>query len=350
MDTATLELGTLDYVIFFGALIGAMAVGMWAGRKEDTSEDYFLAGKGLRWFGVAGSIFGSNVSANHMVGMMGVGFSIGFAQSHFEIGAIFGLLLLCFGFLPVYRKLNLYTLSEYLGKRYDDRSRISYALIMIIIMAGVQMIPALYIGSRTICELMGGDAIVSEAGSPEVAETSLTAAVEGTVGAQLKAKPSMKLVSMPHYTTFVIALGLIAGSYTILGGLKAVVYTDIIQSVLMLIVGIGIAILVFSQFSWGEMVAANDTAVAGGAVARLTEVVIRQVSHDAVPRRCLHLRRRRARRACRGTWREACRRGPTGTRTRAPPASSRRGCPRAPASGAGTTTAAGRASSAPRAS
>ncbi|MEC9096017.1 MAG: sodium/solute symporter, partial [Planctomycetota bacterium] len=270
MDTATLELGTLDYVIFFGALIGAMAVGMWAGRKEDTSEDYFLAGKGLRWFGVAGSIFGSNVSANHMVGMMGVGFSIGFAQSHFEIGAILGLLLLCFGFLPVYRKLNLYTLSEYLGKRYDDRSRISYALIMIIIMAGVQMIPALYIGSRTICELMGGDAIVSEAGSPEVAETALPAALEGTVGAQLKAKPSMKLVSMPHYTTFVIALGLIAGSYTILGGLKAVVYTDIIQSVLMLIVGIGIAILVFSQFSWGEMVDANDTAVAGGAVDRMS--------------------------------------------------------------------------------
>lgn len=270
MDTATLELGTLDYVIFFGALIGAMAVGMWAGRKEDTSEDYFLAGKGLRWFGVAGSIFGSNVSANHMVGMMGVGFSIGFAQSHFEIGAILGLLLLCFGFLPVYRKLNLYTLSEYLGKRYDDRSRISYAVIMIIIMAGVQMIPALYIGSRTICELMGGDAIVSEAGSLEVTETTLPADAEGTVGAQLKAKPSMKLVSMPHYTTFVIALGLIAGSYTILGGLKAVVYTDIIQSVLMLIVGIGIAILVFSQFGWGEMVDANDTAVASGAADRMS--------------------------------------------------------------------------------
>ena len=134
MDANSLTLGTLDYVIFFGTLIAAMAVGMWAGRKEDTSEDYFLAGKGLRWFGVAGSIFGSNVSANHMVGMMGVGFSIGFAQSHFEIGAIGGLLFLCFGFLPVYRKLNLYTLSEYLGKRYDDRSRVCYALIMIIIM------------------------------------------------------------------------------------------------------------------------------------------------------------------------------------------------------------------------
>ena len=258
-----------------------MAVGMWAGRKEDTSEDYFLAGKGLRWFGVAGSIFGSNVSANHMVGMMGVGFSIGFAQSHFEIGAIGGLLFLCFGFLPVYRKLNLYTLSEYLGKRYDDRSRVCYALIMIIIMAGVQMIPALYIGSRTICELMGGEALVSNTVSDEVAVVAAPVPAEETIGAQLKAKPEMNLVSMPHYTTFVIALGLIAGSYTILGGLKAVVYTDIIQSVLMLIVGIGLAILVFSQFSWGEMVTANEQAVSEGGLDRMS--IYLPMNHPQLP-------------------------------------------------------------------
>ena len=281
MGTETLTLGTLDYVIFFGTLIAAMAVGMWAGRKEDTSEDYFLAGKGLRWFGVAGSIFGSNVSANHMVGMMGVGFSIGFAQSHFEIGAIGGLLFLCFGFLPVYRKLNLYTLSEYLGKRYDDRSRVCYALIMIIIMAGVQMIPALYIGSRTICELMGGEAIVSNSASTELAVAAPPVPAEETIGAQLKAKPEMNLVSMPHYTTFVIALGLIAGSYTILGGLKAVVYTDIIQSVLMLIVGIGLAILVFSQFSWGEMVAANEQAVSEGGLDRMS--IYLPMNHPQLP-------------------------------------------------------------------
>lgn len=281
MGTESLTLGTLDYVIFFGTLIAAMAVGMWAGRKEDTSEDYFLAGKGLRWFGVAGSIFGSNVSANHMVGMMGVGFSIGFAQSHFEIGAIGGLLFLCFGFLPVYRKLNLYTLSEYLGKRYDDRSRVCYALIMIIIMAGVQMIPALYIGSRTICELMGGEALVSNTVSDEVAVVAAPVPAEETIGAQLKAKPEMNLVSMPHYTTFVIALGLIAGSYTILGGLKAVVYTDIIQSVLMLIVGIGLAILVFSQFSWGEMVTANEQAVSEGGLDRMS--IYLPMNHPQLP-------------------------------------------------------------------
>ena len=89
--TNSLDLSTLDYIIFFATLIGAMLVGFIVGRKEDSSEDYFLAGRSIRWFGVAGSIFGSNVSANHMIGMLGVGFSIGFAQSHFELGAIAGL-------------------------------------------------------------------------------------------------------------------------------------------------------------------------------------------------------------------------------------------------------------------
>ena len=253
---SALQLTTSDYVIFFATIIGAMMVGLIAGRKEETSEDYFLAGKKLRWFAVAGSIFGSNVSANHMVGMMGVGFSIGFAQSHFEIGAIAGLLFLCYGFLPVYRKLNLYTLSEYLGKRYDDRSRVSYAIIMIIIMAFVQMVPALYIGSRTICELLGGNAIILEDSSTatELAATANTISnPPGAISNQLQVQAPQSEVSMPHYTWFVIALGVIAGSYTIVGGLKAVVYTDIIQSILMLIAGIGLAVLVFSQLGWNEM-------------------------------------------------------------------------------------------------
>ena len=254
--TDTLQLSTFDFIIFFAAVVGAMLVGFFAGRKDDTSADYFLAGKRLRWFAVAGSIFGSNVSANHMVGMMGVGFSIGFAQSHFEIGAIAGLLFMCYGFLPVYRKLNLYTLSEYLGKRYDDRSRVCYAIIMVVIMAFVQMVPALYIGSRTICELLGGDATVTKttvvaAEVPEAASNNDLSVQR--VSSNFKDQGPQTSVSMTYYTWFVIALGAIAASYTILGGLKAVVYTDIIQSVLMLIAGIGLAMLVFSQLGWGEM-------------------------------------------------------------------------------------------------
>ena len=85
---------TLDLLIFSGTLLIVMVVGLWAGRKEETTQDFYLAGKTTRWWGVAGSIFGSNISANHMVGMMGVGFTLGFVESQFEISAIAGLLLL----------------------------------------------------------------------------------------------------------------------------------------------------------------------------------------------------------------------------------------------------------------
>ena len=235
----------LDLAIFFGALIFAMAVGLIAGRKENTAEEFFLAGRNIPWYGVAGSIFGSNVSANHMVGMMGVGFTIGFAMSHFELGAIFGLLMLCYGFLPVYRKLNVFTLSEYLGRRYDDRSRIAYAIIMVIIMAIVQMVPGLYIGARSMCLMFGGDAV------EEVTEQSTDDAAKTVTRHD---------VNLKYYVVFVIALAVISASYTILGGLQAVVWTDVIQSVLLLASGIVIAILTFQEIGgWGAMMARDAT-------------------------------------------------------------------------------------------
>ncbi len=258
---------TLDIVLFFAALIGVMAIGLIAGRKEETSEDYFLAGKSIPWWGVAGSIYGSNVSANHMVGMMGIGFSVGFAQSHFELGAIFGLLALCYGFLPVYRKLNIYTLSEYLGRRYDDLSRVSYALIMVIIMAFVQMVPGLYIGARTICVMMEGEAI-------EVVDAAPASKRVGDIGkaeearaeaAPAKTPPKEVKVDTNYYNFFVIALAVVSAAYTIFGGLKAVVWTDVIQSVLLLAAGIWVSILTFQYVSDPAMMKAAGQEVAADA-------------------------------------------------------------------------------------
>ncbi len=227
----------LDLVIFLAALLVAMAIGFIAGRKEETSEDYFLAGRKIPWWGVAGSIFGSNVSANHMVGMVGIGFGVGFAQSHFELGAIMGLMLLCYGFLPVYRALNVYTLSEYLGRRYDERSRLLYAIIMTLIMVLVQMVPALYIGARTLCILMGGEFV-------EEVETAGKIAVE---------------VNYTYYVMIVLGLASISASYTILGGLKAVVWTDFVQSLLLLGAGLTVALLTFGEIGgWGEMMALDQ--------------------------------------------------------------------------------------------
>ncbi|MBT3635617.1 MAG: sodium/solute symporter [Opitutae bacterium] len=306
-------LSTTDLIIFFGSLVAIMGVGLWAGRKEDSSEDYFLAGKNTRWWGVAGSIFGSNVSANHIVGMMGVGFAVGFAQSHFEITAIAGLLMLCYFFLPVYRKLNVFTLSDYLSKRYDDRSRISYALIMVIIMVVIQMVPGFYIGSRSINLLLQGDtgrkaiaeAVVTEDG--QVSEIKVLSGGEkygDAPGILFNGKKTSSLVvemeeqrvksvsiigELPsladktapvalsfyggnagnpaispgdvdpfHYQLGILIMAIVTGAYVILGGLKAVIVTDVIQSVLLLLAGLLVAFITFSQpevGGWANMTA-----------------------------------------------------------------------------------------------
>lgn len=294
-------LSTTDLVIFFGSLFTVMLFGLWSGRKEDSSEDYFLAGKSTRWWGVAGSIFGSNVSANHIAGMMGVGYIVGFAQSQFEITAIAGLLLLCYGFLPVYRKMNVFTLSEYLGKRYDDRSRVSFAIIMVVIMVVVQMVPGFYFGSRSVNRLLQGDtgskasaeAVVDAKGSlseiqiktkgrkyakaPKVlieqdggakavaqidGQGRLTSIdlIESGSGYEVDKVPSIVLkggneknpeispgdVDPRHYQIGILVMALVTGAYVILGGLRAVIITDVVQSVLMLIGGLIVAFVVFS--------------------------------------------------------------------------------------------------------
>jgi len=201
-----------------------MGLGLWAGRKEDTAEEYFMAGRKTPWWGVAASIFGSNISANQFVGMMGLGFSVGFAQSNFEISAVAGLLVMCYAFLPIYRKLKVFTLSEYLEKRYDSRCRLVYALIMVFVMVVIHTVPAFYIGSLSINILLQG-------GPGEI--------------------------EFMWYAAGVLIMAVVCGSYTILGGLKAVILTDAIQSVLMLFAGLMVGWLTFSQpevGGWSGMV------------------------------------------------------------------------------------------------
>lgn len=277
---------TLDIVVFFAALLGVMGVGLFAGRKdEETSEDYFLASRKIPWWGVAGSIYGSNVSANHMVGMMGVGFTIGFAQSHFELGAILGLMVLCYFFLPVYRKLRVFTLSEYLEKRYDHRSRLAYSIIMTVIMAVIHLVPGLYIGSRTICTLLGGEAAV------ETEEDTYAGITLAEVKAAEDAGPDVMIasrfervvvVNWNHYAFYVVALALVAAGYTIVGGLTAVVWTDFIQSMLLLGAGLLIAVLTFWELApdgssllagiwdgWGQMLDYDKAVEASGGRGRM---------------------------------------------------------------------------------
>lgn len=200
----------IDISVLGLSLLLTMWIGYVASKQESNSEDYFLGGKSIRWWGVAGSIFGTNVSATHIVGMLGVGYSIGFAQSHYEFGAIPALLLLAYIFLPVYHKLGITTLSEYLERRFDEKSRLIYCLILIALIL-LQMVAAFYIGSRTMLIFLSGTTIEMSYGGG------------------------------------IVLMASIATVYTIFGGLKAVVWTDVLQSVIILIGSVIICYLTFSM-------------------------------------------------------------------------------------------------------
>ena len=188
-----------------------MGVGLWTGRKEEDTKDFFLAGRGVPWWGIAGSIFGTNVSAAQLVGMMGIGYSIGFAQSNFELGAVFALILLAYVFFPLYRLMGVYTLSEYLGRRFDERTRVAYSITSLITIGLIYMVMGFYIGSRSMLFLLRGTPL----------EVS--------------------------YTAGILVFALVTTCYTIAGGLKAVIWTDVIQSGLLLLAGIFVTLLVFAQ-------------------------------------------------------------------------------------------------------
>jgi SSS family solute:Na+ symporter len=206
-----IPLTAFDIFIFLASILGVLAIGLWAGRREENTKDFYLAGKTVPWWGVAGSIFGTNVSAEHLVGMLGIGYSIGFAQAHFEYGAIAGLLILAFVFLPLYRGMGLYTLSEYLAKRYDERSSVLYSAFNILTIVVVRMALGFYIGARALSYLLDGTAI--------------------EIG----------------YSAGILIFAVVTATYTVIGGLKAVIWTDFLQSVLLLLAGIFVAALVFAQ-------------------------------------------------------------------------------------------------------
>lgn len=205
------QLDGLDMFILISLILMVPAAGLTAAAmKKRNSENYFMAGRSLKWWTVAGSIFGTNISVSHLIGMLGIGFSIGFAQSTYELLSIPTILILAYIFIPAYRKLKVFTLSQFLGYRYNTRSSMVYTFLMLMLIL-VQMIAAFYIGSRTLVLLFHG--------------SNFHVSYLGGIG----------------------IIALITSFLTIFGGMQSLVVTDNIQSVMMVITGIIVAVVTFSQ-------------------------------------------------------------------------------------------------------
>jgi len=198
-----LSIPILDLVIIFVYLIGILLVGVWVVRKQKMDSDsYFLAGRSLNWAVVGAALFASNISTIHLVGLAAAGYRDGMVQGNFEWMAAFMLIVLGLIFAPFYFKNKISTLPEFLEKRYSGASRSFLAFLGIVGALFMHIGISLYAGAVVFETFFGIDKWVS-----------------------------------------IFLISIITSIYTVLGGLKSVVVTETIQTVILIIGASAMAII-----------------------------------------------------------------------------------------------------------
>ena len=218
------SLVTVDWVIVVGYFLLVFGVAIWATRRERTAQTtatgYFLAGRHAGWFIVGASLFASNIGAEHLVGLAGTGAASGVAVGQFEVLASLMLLILGWVFVPFYLKSGVFTMPEFLERRYSKGARWYLAIISIIAYVLTKISVTIAAGGIVFEALMGVD-----------------------------------------FWTGALVVVVATGIYTIFGGLTAVLYTDLLQ--LFVLVGGAVAVTMFGLSALGGWDALVSTAGPG---------------------------------------------------------------------------------------
>ena len=189
-----IKIDTIDLIIIIIYIIGILFIGLWSVRKSKmTSDNYFLAGRGLKWLVVGAALFASNISTIHMVGLAASGYNDGLVWGNFEWMAVFTLILLGLIFAPFYIKTQIATLPEFLEKRYGPASRTFLAFMGILAALFIHMGMSLYAGAVVFESFFG--------------------------------------ISVIHSIIFISVITTI---YTVIGGLKAVMVTESVQTIILI--------------------------------------------------------------------------------------------------------------------
>jgi len=228
----------LAFVVFIAAVIG---ISLYASRKQESSEDYFLAGRALTWYLIGFSLIASNISTEHFVGMAGQGFDMGLAVASYEWIAAVTLVLVALWLLPKFLRSGIYTIPEFLEHRFSAGARAIMAAYMLLAYVAVALAAVLYSGALALETIFDIPGIIERAFWAELAKTDPAAASE--------AAHTWALIGS------VWLIGLLAGAYTIYGGLKAVVWSDLLQGAALLLGGILVTILGFRALGGGELFA-----------------------------------------------------------------------------------------------
>lgn len=202
---------TLDWIVLILFFFGLIGIVIWVLlQKEEDTKDYFLAGKKAGWLSIGSSIFASNIGSEHLVGLAGAGFLTGMAMAHWEMHG-WVILILGWVFVPFYDRIKIFTMPEFLERRFSAGSRSVLSIISLVSYVLTKVAVTVYAGGVVFKTVFNID----------------------------------ELWGIDFFWISAVGLVLITGLYTVFGGMKAVLYTSVLQtpvllfgSIVILIVGL----------------------------------------------------------------------------------------------------------------
>lgn len=221
MNTAARSLAPLDLAVIALYAVLVIALGLWAGRKQRTGTDFFLASRDSTWPVIGLSLLASNISSATLIGLAGAAYAIGISVFNYEWMAAVILVFFCIFFLPFILRSQVYTMPEFLERRFSRGVRVYFSALTIFLSVVVDKATTLY-GGSLLFKLLVPDAPV---------------------------------------WLIVTGLALASGIYTIVGGLKAVLYTEVVQAIILLGAAVVLSVFAFDRVGgWDAVLAGVDPA------------------------------------------------------------------------------------------
>ena len=213
-------LATIDWIIILLYFVVILGIAWWVIRQQSTtSDDYFLAGRNLGWFVVGASIFASNIGSEHLVGLAGSGATDGVALAHYELHA-WCLLVLGWLLAPFYIRSNVFTMPEFLEKRFNSTARWVLSIISLVAYVLTKVAVGIFAGGIVFGVLL----------------------------------PEVSFMGLDSFWIGSILMILLTGLYTMLGGLRAVAYTETMQTVILVLGAVLTTIYGLDALGgWGEL-------------------------------------------------------------------------------------------------
>lgn len=214
-------MATLDFIVIGIFAIALIGIIVWVlKQKQDNSGDYFLGGRDATWIAIGASIFASNIGSEHLIGLAGAGASSGMAMAHWEIQG-WMILILGWVFVPFYSRSMVYTMPEFLERRYNSQSRTILSVISLISYVLTKVAVTVYAGGLVFQQVFGIE----------------------------------ELWGIDFFWIAAIGLVIITALYTIFGGMRSVLYTSVLQTPILLLGSLIILVLGLKEVGgWEEVV------------------------------------------------------------------------------------------------